>query len=412
MNYQADWNSFYHPPGGDGLDSADQSDRPYGDFLLSPYPIDDESCVGGTLISPSLSLQAIPPLVGHVSFLSPDSFHDSTPKNDPKTHYLGEAVKIGMTFVSGYEFRVAKHTTNIAAVAHWSSNNQPALYAAAAEHLLSYSGISATGKSPPKEEKRDHILALNHVMTLLRNERLPQKVRYAFLSAMDVLHLSIVQAGLNPGLSVSLAVVSIEAGADCFFSGRSYKSFLKTEEQSDLDSATSFKQAFVEKHKGLLSDEEAKTVDLLVGKTKSFYKNSFYTKRKFLLFCEEHAPYQLWDALARHPYLEIPGGQSLVKPQSPFSATPSQMTEAELKTLLEETYAFRNKYVHCARQPDALATPSLDIYFETFFDSEEECVIRAIKPALIIGIARKALVSWLEQSLASSQPSAHPALLI
>jgi hypothetical protein len=99
-------------------------------------------------------------------------------------------------------------------------------------------------------------------------------------------------------------------------------------------------------------------------------------------------------------------------PQSPFSAAPSQIDKAGLKTLLEETYAFRNKYVHCARQPDALATPSLDIYFETFFDSEEECVIRAIKPALIIGIARKALVSWLEQSLASSQPSAHPASLI
>jgi hypothetical protein len=80
------------------------------------------------------------------------------------------------------------------------------------------------------------------------------------------------------------------------------------------------------------------------------------------------------------------------------------MHEGELRTLLEETYGFRNKYVHCARQPAALASPSLDTYFETFFDWETGRQRRAIKPALLIGVARKALVGWLEQSLLQSRP--------
>ena len=150
----------------------------------------------------------------------------------------------------------------------------------------------------------------------------------------------------------------------------------------------------------------------LVGNTKTLYKERFYTKRKFLLFCEDFAPYREWDALARYPYFEIPGGNNLIMPQSPFSAAPSQIAESDLRTLLEETYVFRNKYMHCVRQPAALTTPSLDTYFETLFDWEDKCRRRAIKPALLIGIARSALVNWLAQSVDLSQPSAQPASLI
>ena len=411
MNYQPDWHYFYHPPQEDSLAAAYQSNFSYGDFLLSPYPIDGESSVGGTQISPSRSLRSIPLLVGHVSLLSPDSSHDSTPKDDPRTHYLGEAVKIGMTFVSGYEFRVSKHVTNASTTAHWHSSNQRLLAAAAAEHLLCYSGITANFRNPPAQEKLAHAEALNYITGLLRDVRLLENVRHAFLNAMDILHIAISYVHNNPGLAVSLSVASIEAAADCFF-GKDKSRLLKADEREQIEAAARFAKGIKEKCNELLSEDELDLISDLVGNTKTLYKERFYTKRKFLLFCEDFAPYREWDALARHPYFEIPGGNNRIMPQSPFSAAPSQIAESDLRTLLEETYVFRNKYMHCARQPAALTTPSLDTYFETLFDWEDKCRRRAIKPALLIGIARSALVNWLAQSVDFSQPSAQPASLI
>jgi hypothetical protein len=412
MNRKADWHYFFQPPDTSNSTEIANGSRPYGDLLLSPYPIDCEMSIGGTLISPSRSFQPIPPLVGHVSLLSPDSFHDPAPRVDARTHYLGEAIKIGLTFVSGYEFRVSKHSNNVSAPAYWHANSQLPLAAAAAEHLLCNSGITANAKNPPAEEKQAHIQALDHVTGLLRDERLPDNVRHAFLNAMDVLHIAISCAQDNPGLAVSLSVASIEAGAECFF-GKDRSQLLNEKEAGEMKAADSLGKALKVNYKELLSKEESDFIGTLVGNTKTLYhEQRHYTMRKFLLFCDKFAPCDLWDELARHPYFEIPGGNNLTMPQSPFSAAPSQIDKADLRTLLEETYAFRNKYVHCALQPAALATPTPDTYFETFFDFDEECFGRAIKPVLIIGIARKALVAWLEQTIASCQVSAQPASLI
>jgi len=221
---------------------------------------------------------------------------------------------------------------------------------------------------------------------------------------METLHIAISCAQENPGLAVTLSVASIEAGADCFF-GNDRSRLLNNNEREDLEAAEIFTQDLRKKHGGMISKEDYRFIGKLAKTKKILYQERFYTKRKFLIFSEEHAPYHAWDELARHPYLEIPGGHGLIRPQSPFSAMPSQMHEDELRALLEETYGFRNKYVHCARQPAALASPSLDTYFETFFDWEAGRERRAIKPALLIGIARKALVGWLEQSLLQSRPS-------
>ena len=245
MNYQPDWHYFYHPPQEDSLAAAYQSNFSYGDFLLSPYPIDGESSVGGTQISPSRSLRSIPLLVGHVSLLSPDSSHDSTPKDDPRTHYLGEAVKIGMTFVSGYEFRVSKHVTNASTTAHWHSSNQRLLAAAAAEHLLCYSGITANFRNPPAQEKLAHAEALNYITGLLRDVRLLENVRHAFLNAMDILHIAISYVHNNPGLAVSLSVASIEAAADCFF-GKDKSRLLKADEREQIEAAARFAKGIKE----------------------------------------------------------------------------------------------------------------------------------------------------------------------
>ena len=404
MNPHPDWHYFYKPPTSDHSCEESNSILPYGDLLLSPYPIECEMSIGGTLVSPSRSFQPPPPLIGHVSLLAPDSFHDSAPRVDPRTHYLGEAIKIGFTFVSGYEFRVARHTSNIAATAHWNTPNQHALAAAASEYFLCGAGITANAKNPPTEEKQAHSRSLDYVTELLRNKSLSDNVRQTFLNAMETLHIAISCAQDNPGLAVSLSVASIEAGADCFF-GSDRSGLLKENEREDLEAAAMFTQGLREKHGGSISKEDYKFIKKLVNTTKILYQERFYTKRKFLIFSEEHAPYQAWDELARHPYLEIPGGHGLIGPQSPFSAMPSQMHEDELRALLEETYGFRNKYVHCARQPAALVSPSLDTYFETFYDWDAGRERRAIKPALLIGIARKALVGWLEQSLLQSRPS-------
>ena len=412
MNYHPDWHYFYQPPTGGSSHEAPSSILPYGDLLLSPYPIDCECSIQGTLISASITLQPFPSLVGHVALLSPDSSHDATPIVDPRTHYLGEAIKTGMTFVSGYEFKVSKHLTNVSAPAHWHAKSQHPLAAAAAEHLLCNSGITTNAKNPPAEEKQAHIEALDYITGLLRDERLPDNVRHAFLNAMDVLHIAIFCAHDNPGLAISLSVASVEAGADCFC-GKDRSKLLNADEVGDIKAAESLGKVFMDKHREALSKEDLALIGKLVGNTKTLiHDQRHYTKRKFLLFCEKFAPYPLWDTLARHPYFEIPGGSNLMMPQSSFSAAPSQIAEADLKTLLEETYTLRNKYVHCALQPAALSTPTLDTYFETFFDFDEECFRRAIKPALIIGIARKALVTWLEQSLASSQESAQTASFI
>jgi len=402
MNHQADWHYFFQSPDKGNSTEIANCSRPYGDLLLSPYPIDCEMSIGGTLISPSRSFQPIPSLVGHVSLLSPDSSHDSAPKNDPRTHYLGEAIKIGLTFVSGYEFRVSKHSNNVSAPAHWYCKSEHPIAAAAAEHLLCNLGITANDKNPPAEEKLAHIQTLDYVTGLLRDGRLLDNVRHAFLNAMDVLHIAISCAHHNPGLAVSLSVASIEAGAECFF-GKDRSQLLKENEAGEIKAADSLGKAFKIKYKGLISKEESDSIGTLVGNTKTLYhEQRHYTMRKFLLFCEKFAPCHLWDALARHPYFEIPGGNNLMMPQSPFSAAPFQIEKSDLNTLLEETYAFRNKYIHCALQPAALATPTPDTYFEIFFDFNKECFRRAMKPALIIGIARKALVAWLEHSLASS----------
>ena len=412
MNHHPDWHYFYQPPTGGSSHEAPNSILPYGDLLLSPYPIDCECSIQGTLISASITLQPFPSLVGHVALLSPDSSHDATPIVAPRTHYLGEAIKTGMTFISGYEFRVSKHSDNVSAPVHWHAQSQHPLAVAAAEHLLCNSGITANSKNPPVEEKQAHTKALNHITGLLRDERLPDNVRRAFLNAMDVLHIAISCAQDNLGLAVSLSVASIEAGADCFY-GKDRSRLLNASEAGEIKAAESLGRVFAEKYGKTLPKEDLELIGKLVGNTKTLiHDQRHYTKRKFLLFCENFAPYHLWNALARHPYFEIPGGKNLMMPQSPFSAAPSQIAEADLRKLLEQTYAFRNKYVHCALQPAALATPSLDVYFETFFDFDEECFCRAIKPALIIGIARKALVAWLEHSLASSQASSQPASLI
>lgn len=412
MNHHADWHYFYQPPKGENSSKELNSALPYGDLLLSPYPIDCECSIQGTLISPSQSLRSIPPLVGHVSLLSPDSSHDATPREEPRTHYLGEAIKTGLTFVSGYEFRVSKHSNNVSAPAHWHAKSQHPLAAAAAEHLFCNSGITTNAKNPPAEEKQAHIEALDYITGVLRDERLPDNVRHAFLNAMDVLHIAISCANDNPGLAVSLSVASVEAGADCFY-GKDRSKLLNADEVGDIKAAESLGKVFMDKHREALSKEDLALIGKLVGNTKTLiHDQRHYTKRKFLLFCEKFAPYSLWDTLARHPYFEIPGGSNLMMPQSSLSAAPSQIAEADLRTLLEETYTLRNKYVHCALQPAALATPTLDTYFETLFDFNEECFRRAIKPALIIGIARKALVTWLEQSLVSSQASAHLSSLI
>ena len=404
MNQQADWHYFFQPRDKNKSPESLNCSRPYGDLLLSPYPIECEMSIGGTLVSPSRPFQPTPPLIGHVSLLSPDSSHDSAPRVNPRTHYLGEAIKIGLTFVSGYEFRVARHTTNIVATVHWHSPNQHALAAAASEYFLCGAGITANAKNPPTEEKQAHSRSLDYVTGLLRNESLSDNVRQAFLNAMETLHIAISCAQDNPGLAVSLSVASIEAGADCFF-GSDRSRLFNDNEREELEVAANFTQGLREKHGGMISKEDYKFISKLSKVMKTLYQERFYTKRKFLIFSEEHAPYHTWDALARHPYLEIPGGHGLIKPQSPFSAMPSQMHEDELRALLEETYGFRNKYVHCARQPAALASPSLDTYFETFFDWDTGCERRAIKPALLIGIARKALVGWLEQSVPQSRPS-------
>ena len=186
MNHHPDWHYFYQPPTGDNSNEAPNRILPYGDLLLSPYPIDCECSIQGTLVSPSLLVRSIPPLVGHVSLLSPDSSHDATPRVDPRTHYLGEAIKTGMTFVSGYEFRVSKHSNNVSAPAHWYAKSQHPLAAAAAEHLLCNSGIITNAKNLPAKEKQVHIEALDYVTGLLRDERLLDNVRHAFLNAMDV----------------------------------------------------------------------------------------------------------------------------------------------------------------------------------------------------------------------------------
>lgn len=403
MNQQADWHYFFQLLDKDKPPESLNCSLPYGDLLLSPYPIDCEMLIGGTLISPSRSFQPIPPLIGHVSLLSPDSFHDSAPRVDPRTHYLGEAIKIGLTFVSGHEFRVARHTTNVVATAHWHTPNQQALAAAASEYFLCGAGITANAMNPPTEEKQAHNSSLDYLTGLLRDESLSENVRQTFLNAMETLHIAISCAQDNPGLAVSLTVASIEAGADCFF-GSDRNRLLNDDEREDMEAAAIFTQDLREKHGGMISKEDYRFISKLAKRTKVLYQERFYTKRKFLIFTEEHAPYCTWDALARHPYLEIPGGHGLIRPQSPFSAMPSQVHEDELRTLLEETYGFRNKYVHCARQPAALASPSLDTYFETFFDWETGRECRAIKPALLIGIARKALVGWLEQSLLQGRP--------
>lgn len=411
MNHHPDWHYFYQPPTGGSSHEIPNGILPYGDLLLSPYPIDCECSIQGTLISASISLQSFPSLVGHVSLLSPDSSLDDTPRVDPKTHYLGEAIKTGMTFVSGYEFRVSKHSNNVSAPAHWHAKRQDPLAVAAAEHLLCSSGITANAKNPPAEEKQAHIEALNYITGLLRDERLPDNVRRAFLNAMGILQIAISSAHDNPGLAVSLSVASIETGADCFF-GKDRSRLYNSSERQEMENAASLSKKIKATCKQLLSKDELELAGKLAGNTKQLYHERFYTKRKFLLFCEEYAPFVAWDALARHPYFEIPGGEDLMKVQSPFSAAPSEIPETDLRALLEETYSFRNKYVHCAQQPAALATPTPDTYFETFFDFDEECARRAIKPALIIGIARKALVAWLEHSLASSQASSQPASFI
>lgn len=321
-------------------------------------------------------------------------------------------MKIGMTFATGYEFRVARHTNSLTAIIHWRSNNQAALVAAAAEHLLCEAGITANSKNPPAQEKHAHFAMLDHVTGLLRDVRLPNNVRHAFLNAMDVLHIAISCFHGNPGLAVSLSVASIEAGAECFF-GKDRSQLLNEKETGEIKAADSLGKALKKNYKEMLSKEDFDFIGTLVGNTKTLYhEQRHYTLRKFLVFCDKFAPFHLWDELARHPYYEIPGGNNLIMMQSPFSATPSQIDEADLRTLLEETYAFRNKYVHCAQQPAALATSTPDTYFETLFGFDEECIRRAIKPALIIGIARKALVSWLEHSLVSSQGSSQSASLI
>jgi hypothetical protein len=289
------------------------------------------------------------------------------------------------------------------ATCHWHSANQHGLTSAAAEYFLREAGIMPNAKDPPAEEKQEHCRCLNYVTGLLREESLSDNVRQAFLNAMETLHIATSCAQDNPGLAVSLSVASIEAGADCFF-GSDRSRLLNDDEREDLEAAAIFTQGLRKKHGGMISKEDYRFISKLAKKTKALYQERFYTKRKFLIFIEEYAPYCTWDELARHPYLEIPGGHGLIKPQSPLSAMPSQMHEGELRTLLEETYGFRNKYVHCARQPAALASPSLDTYFETFFDWETGRQRRAIKPALLIGVARKALVGWLEQSLLQSRP--------
>ncbi|MFO0017101.1 MAG: hypothetical protein ACK52U_11165 [Synechococcaceae cyanobacterium] len=207
-----------------------------------------------------------------------------------------------MTFASGYEFRVAQHITNTTTSLLWNEADRALIEAAASEYLQCYSGITQNVKDPPASEKSKHFGLLDDLTKLLRDDNLPNRVRLAFLNAMDLLHLSIASCHSNPGLSISLAVVALEAGADCFFSGSKYTQFLSAEEQTNLNKVAGFKQQFQDNYNCILTSEDNKVVSLMTGATKSFFSERYYTKRKFLRFCEKFAPSTIWNDPARHPY--------------------------------------------------------------------------------------------------------------
>jgi len=211
---------------------------------------------------------------------------------------------------------------------------------------------------------------------------------------MELLARGISLKEVDHGLALSLTVAAIEAAADAQYMNLKSVDFLNQQEKEEVEQFRGLVHSLRDDHPALYKQHRS-ALRRIVNRTIDFFRNQFYSTRKFIRFVERYAPYTVWDSLARHPYFDLPGGEHLIHAEPTWSLRPSGLPDEDLQGLLRDTYGYRSKYVHCALQPPGSGTTTTSTYIETIFDWDSDRAIRVIKLSLLFGIARKCLLTWL-----------------
>jgi hypothetical protein len=388
-----DWHLFFQSPTGNEQDFPDELLLHHSSILLTPFAIKDDISIGGVQISKSERVLLAGGLsIAYLSSVIATSF--SLPgwlDTEPFSHPLAEALAISFTFITGYKFGFAVNTTNLVSLNQLTEAQKRH---AGLELPLITSGNRCNHIVPSDFDYDQYISTLRQLIAFLRSPQLQPGKRDQILRSMELLARAITLKQVDHGLTLSLTVAAIEAAADAHYANIKPVEFLNQQENEEVERFKGLVHSLRGDHP-ILYKQHKSALREIVSRTIGFFKNQFYSTRKFIHFVERYSPYTVWDFLARHPYFDLPGGEYLIHPEPPLSIRPSVLADEELRKLLKNTYGYRSKYVHCALQPPGSGVATTSTYIETIFDWDSDRAIRVIKLSLLFGIARNCLLTWL-----------------
>lgn len=388
-----DWHQFFQPPHGKDQEFLDEPLLPHSSILLTPFAIKDDISIGGLQISRSERVHLAGGLsIAYLSPVTATSF--SVPgwlDTEPFCHPLAEALAISFIFITGYKFGFAINIPNHASLNQLTKDQKRLT---GLELPLITSGNRCNHIVPSDSDYDQYVSTLRQLTTFLRSPQLEPGKRNQILRSMELLARAISLQQVDHGLALSLTVAAIEAAAEAHYANLKPVEFLNQQEKEEVEQFRGLVHSLRDDNSDVYKQHKS-ALRRIVSRTIDFFRNQFYSTRKFIRFVEGYAPYATWDSLARHPYFDLPGGEHLIHPEPPWSLRPSRLPEEDLQRLLKDTYGYRSKYVHCALQPPGGGTTTTTTYFEKIFDWSSGSQTSVIKLSLLFGIARKCLLTWL-----------------
>jgi hypothetical protein len=388
-----DWHLFFQSANGKDHAFTDEPFLPHSSILLTPFALKDDISIGGIHISKSEPVHLAGALsIAYLSSVTATSF--SLPgwlDAEPFCHPLAEALAISFTFITGYRFGFAINIPNHIAL-NQLTEAQKRL--AGLELPLMTSGNRCNHIIPSDSDYDQYMSTFRQLTTFLRSSQLESGKRDQILRSMELLARAITLKRVDHGLALSLTVAAIEAAADAHYANLKPVEFLNQQEKEEVEQFRGLVHSIRDDNLDVYRQHKS-ALKRIVSRTIDFFRNQFYSTRKFVRFVERYAPHTTWDSLARHPYFDLPGGEHLIHPEPPSSLRPSRLPKENLQRLLIDTYGYRSKYVHCALQPPGGGRTTTSTYFEKIFDWSSGGETIVIKLSLLFGIARKCLLTWL-----------------
>jgi len=211
------------------------------------------------------------------------------------------------------------------------------------------------------------------------------------MQTVRLMHLSLMNKREDFGLSYFLAVASIESIAQKVITRNKVKA------KNELD------------NKWQIKSENDEDFAALYKAYKESRGNNQYIKERYIKFIKLYSPFEKWEEYVKHPYSELYDSvkeihndydnQRLLT-KNWFEKYPSDLSDAELESILSDSYKYRSFFVHQGQQPPHNdPNPSYYRFFQECRSYQNGKYEDKVLPnyELIISISKFSLLNYIKE---------------